>query len=65
MSFSSRPGLDKLCQSGLTPPATDYHVIPRRHRIGDVGEIGFSSLKLASSFANAMADVSLTFTVTD
>ena len=43
---------------------TDYHVIPRRHRIGDVGEIGFSSMKLATTFANAMADISLTFTVT-
>jgi len=54
--------LSGIIPAGLTA-ATDYHVIPRRHRIGDVGEIGFSSLKLASSFANAMADVSLSFTV--
>ena len=31
-------------------------MIPRRHRVGDVGEIGFPSLFLATSYANAMSD---------
>ena len=39
--------------AGLTAD-TDYHVIPRRHRAGDIGETGFPSIRLASSFANAM-----------
>ena len=48
--------------SGLAAD-TDYHVIPRRHRAGDIGETGFPSLRLASSFANAMAGQFLSFTV--
>lgn len=41
---------------GTLSAGVDYHVIPRRHRVGDIGEEGVSSIRLASSFANAMAN---------
>ena len=77
IKFSDDPVLDfqygdvvnVFATAGQTLPAgltadTDYHVVPRRHRVGDVGEIGAPSMRLATSFANAMADVTLSFTVT-
>ena len=77
VKFSDDPVLDfqygdvvnVFATAGQTLPAgltadTDYHVVPRRHRVGDVGEIGAPSMRLATTFANAMADVTLSFTVT-
>ena len=51
---------------GETLPAAlsegvDYHCVPRRHRIGDVGEIGFPSLRLAATFENAMLEDEILF----